>query len=396
MSRLGSETDRVNRTIWLLIIAGTLVRVALAFRFDGMILGDLRLFVKAAEVFRADPLHFYTVDNAAFPPPGGWPYPPGFLPWTLVARYLSRHVVGAYTGWWKVPMILADGCIAWVVQDHLRRIGQGPRARIASVILVALGPTFIVISAYHGHLDSLAFLPAVVAVVLWSRPETRNPWLCGALIGAGATIKIIPILMLLALLPTASSWRDRAILMGTAAGILGVVLFPFAIVDPIGVTAITRYQSVPGFGGLSLLVQLDLARNYLHVGAPAVASALGAGLLLKKAPPTVAAVLIILALYVFGGGFFFQYLIWGLPFFLLAGHRRAVTALMILAAVPEAIVYFEIQSDLAVHVFQAFMIVMYFGFVVAFLAVGRRAVVADTVQHTALPMPRPQPGTSRS
>jgi hypothetical protein len=49
-----------------------------------------------------------------------------------------------------------------------------------------LGPSFIDISGYHGQIDSVAILPAVLALMVWERrPQPTRSVRAGLLIGLG-------------------------------------------------------------------------------------------------------------------------------------------------------------------------------------------------------------------
>lgn len=385
-------SGRQRPVLWAVLTTGLLLRLFLASRpLSAATAYDGHLFTRAADIFVANPLRFYTEVSRQVPPPGGWPYPPLFLAWMTVARALALAGAGHYLAWFKLPMIAADAAIAWVVQDHVGRTGGGLGARIQSAGLIALGPTFWLISGYHGHLDSVAILPAVIATVLWERPGTRRPLLCGVLIGLGAAVKTVPILLLIPLLASSANWRERALLVLPAVFIPAIALMPFALADPGGVLSITHYQSLPGFGGYSLLLQPNLANDYLQVGPHVAPSAVstwvlahgglttlaGLGIVtpflwLRRTPPIRGAVIMWLTVYAFTGGFFFQYLVWGVPFMVLAGYRLPVAALLSLACIPEAVVYLQLQSGIAVRMFQFGMAGMYLLFVAAWaLMLGR-------------------------
>src|SRR5207302_10782054 len=104
--------------------------------------------------------------------------------------------------------IAADAAIAWLVQAGLGRAGASDRTRLSACALVALGPAFALISGMHGQIDSVAILPAVLALVVWERGGSRRALAAGLLIGRAASIKTAPGLMVLALLPSVRSRRE--------------------------------------------------------------------------------------------------------------------------------------------------------------------------------------------
>src|SRR3712207_1723439 len=117
------------------------------------------------------------------------------------------------------------------MQDFLRRRGATERTRLAAVALVALGPSFWIVSGYHGHIDSLAILSAVLIVWLWDRwpPGMRRALTCGGLVGLGIATKVVPGLVLVALLPWVRSRREALALVAPAALIPLVAFVPFLV-----------------------------------------------------------------------------------------------------------------------------------------------------------------------
>jgi hypothetical protein len=300
-----------------------------------------------------DLLHLYAIVNAHNTL--RWPYPPGYLPWLeLSGAVSSQH----FRFLIHVPPILADGAIAWLVADLLRLRGAEPWTRLAACGLVALGPSFIAISGYHGQIDSLAILPALAAMRVWlyGNPRTRA-LLAGLLIGAGTTLKKPPVFLLLALLPVARSWRERATLTASTALIPLALTAPFLVATPHATFHSLTYRGLPGAGGISLLVQPDAARTLLrqvvprlnsvdlwlfyHGGLLTLATLAAVAVLLWRArgDELHAAVLVWLTVYVFGINLFLEYLPWGLPFFLAAGYVKRTAQLQVALVIPTLIVY---------------------------------------------------------
>lgn len=346
--------------LWALLGAGVALRLVLAFAGYGSEV-DIGAMEAVARALHEDPLRFYGLVND---PDAGlvgirqWPYPPGFVPWIEVAASLDARVGLPFHGTIHVPAILADAGIAAAVAWHLAWRGAPRRCWLAAAALVALGPSFFAISGYHGQIDSAAILPGVLAVIAWDRLDpSRRALVAGALIGAGALVKWVPALLVLALLPSARSWREALVLMATPAVVLLLGLAPFLIADPAGVRGAAGYTGVPGLGGLSLLVQPELAEAWLegrgvelhevslflleNATAVVAVALLPLCLLLARARPSApdAAALAWLVLFVAIPSFVLQYAVWGLPFFLLAGFVAPVALAQAALAVPTAIVY---------------------------------------------------------
>ena len=130
-----------------------------------------------------------------------------------------------------------------------------------------------------------------------------------------------------------------------AAGVGLVAIAPYLIADPGPVLEALRYSGGPGLGGLTMFLQPALTEAFL-AGTPEVPNAAadfayrraslfvaaglaltGAFLLRHRVRPVEAAALVWLTVYVANPNFFLQYLVWGLPFFLMAGWLKEVAVL---------------------------------------------------------------------
>lgn len=347
-----------RRLLWLLIAGGLVGRVIVAFKTYGVAY-DIDSFKIVRSALASNPLHVYSIVNGH--PDNRWGYPPGFFPWIGAAQGLA-NLTGPFHGWIQLPQIAADGAIAWFVQDHLGTRGVGERLRLAAVALVALGPSFWIISGFHGQIDALAILPAVIALWLWERsePSVRRALLAGVLIGVGAAIKSVPVVMLAALLPSVRSRREAGALVAPAIAIPLIALAPFLVADLHGtVTAIRTQRALPGFGGLSLLAEPSLAKMWLHQQPQKLNSVahflfanehlvLGVLLLpvvavifLRRLRPTPAAALLWCAVVTFNPGFGFHYVVWALPFALMAGYLWQIAVVEAALFVPAALLYWH-------------------------------------------------------
>jgi len=317
------------RTRWALvwmILAGTIIRLVVAFATHGLPY-DVQSWSILRNAFNEHPLHVYALVNrdGSF----RWPYPPGSFPLMLVASG-AADIFGGFTHLVRIPSVLADAALTWLVWYGLAgRVSE--RARLAGAAVVAFGPVFITISGYAAQIDEVAILPAVVALLVWERaPERRRAWIAGLLIGVAASIKTVPLVMVLALAP---------------------------IADSSAVLELRHYQGAPGMGGLTLVLQPDLAQIWLsktvtigpvvrwlsidHAGPYniAVLAAYAAYAWRYRPDPRTAAALLWLVVLAFDSGFFFQYLVWGLPFFLLGGYLLATAALQVVVGIPMIIYY---------------------------------------------------------
>jgi hypothetical protein len=350
---------------------------------------DMQSFRLVRDVLDQGALNVY----AAFAHRGivRWPYPPAFFPWIWAAGRLSS-LGPDFAFFIRLPTIAADGAIAWLVQDTLGRCGHDPRTRLLGAAAVALGPSFIVIAGYHGQFDAVAFLPGVAAINLWTR--TDDPWrsvIAGLLIGTGGALKTVPLLLVLALLPSARSRREGVLLILSAAIPVIVVFLPFAVAGTLPSAHVLAYRGLPGAGDLSLAAQPNLAEFALGEGAPRSSGLtnllfnhgtvlIAAALVLvavigarSRARAPQMAALLWLAVYAFGINFFFQYLVWGLPFFLMAGYVRTVVALEFVLLPPTLLFYLRPwHSPTLVVVYAVIMIAAWLAALAAFGVLGWR------------------------
>jgi hypothetical protein len=328
--------------LWWIAAVGIGVRLALAFALYGS--SDITFFESIGRRTLDDPLHLYAFGDF------GWAYPPGYLPWLASAAKIDDWTGLPFQGVVQLPPILADLGIAAAVHYYLGMRGASEGQRVAGFALVMFGPVFIAISGYHGQIDSVAILPAVLALIVWERSSgSARAWVSGALIGLGGVIKTVPLLMLLPLLASVRSAREAAKLVTPAIGLVVLVSLPFYLAERHGFTQAISYSGAGSRGGLSLVLdpgfavtrRTDTGAYWLghanavatwlsnHSGAViAVALLLFVVFALRYRPePLEATMLLWLTLFAFSPNFFLQYLVWALPFFIMAGFLWQVAAL---------------------------------------------------------------------
>jgi len=338
---------------------GLVVRLVVVHLTSGDVF-DLGSMVLVHDRLQVDPLHVYSgvIEAVGGVGPPRWPYPPGFFPLIAAAGSAASRLGIGFEELLRIPGVLADAGIAWLVQGYLAGQGYGPRARVAAAALVALAPAFGIISADHGQIDAVAILPAVGALLVWERAAPdRRALAAGLLIGLGAALKTTPVFVVLALLPWARSRREAGTLVAASLLVPLAALAPFLLADGHGVLRALGYHGAPGFGGISLFVQPDLASGWLGTevvrltdasrtvsdAAPGILAltlaALGVLLWRVRPPVAVGASLVYLAVYVSGVDFFLNYLVWGLPFFLMAGWLWPVALLEVAWLIPLGVRY---------------------------------------------------------
>ena len=284
-----------------------------------------------------------------------------------MSGWLHDTTGGSFDGFVQLAPIAADVALVWAVQAYLGQRGASDRTRLTAAALVALGPSFIVISGYHGQLDPLAILFPLLGLWYWERAEGgQRAIVAGLLIGAGGAIKLPPLIVLLALLPTGRSWRERGVLFGTAAATVLLSLAPFLAADLDGtIEGIRGNQGVPAFGGISLLIQPEFAGHWLGTDPDVQLSAVSerlfdhaatvaalpilataAFVFRRRLAPAEAAVLLFITVYAFGINFAFQYVVAGLVFFLIAERIWQVAAIQAALFIPTVLLYVRERRDL--------------------------------------------------
>jgi Glycosyltransferase family 87 len=342
-----------RRAIPVVLLLGFAAQLAVALTTGSR--NDVISIEIVLHALRRHPLHVYTLANGTHFP--NWPYPGGYLPVILAVGWLADLVHIAFGHLIRAVDVCAVVALAWIAQSHLRIAGAPDRKRLAAAALIVLGPAFFAWSAYWGQIDPVAILPALLAVVLWDRLERQHrAVICGLLIGLGASFKTVPGLMLFALLPTVESPREAAGLVASAIAVPLLLSSPFLIADTHGALVPLRYHGGPGAGGISMLVEPRLARNAIEL-SPArrlsgISSALshhGSVLTLvalaalavvlwrSRVSAACAAVILWLGLYVFGVNWLGNYIIWAIPFLVVAGYLRAALLVQLLLLAPTVI-----------------------------------------------------------
>lgn len=369
--------------LMLMLAAGLAARLAMAFASYGVSY-DIDSFTIVRDALRTDPLEIYSaVNNDPFL---RWPYLPGFFPVVASAGWLADNTGLPFHGWIQVTQIAADGAIAWLVQHYLGLRGHSERARLAGAALVLLGPSFAAVSGYHGQIDQVAFLPGVVALVLWERspPGVRRALIAGALIGLGTAIKTVPIVLLAAFLPACRDRREAGALVAAAVAVPVLTLVPWLIADgEATLRSLRQHRALPGIGGISLVIQPDLGKFWLsrvpvdlsslnrtlvdHQGlAVALLMAPVAALTMaRRIAPVHAAAILLLGMEVLGISFTFQYAVWALPFALMAGYLWQVAAVQAALVIPTLLIYQGLSLSSPHRVYVPLMIVIWVALAVA-------------------------------
>ncbi len=237
----------------------------------------------------------------------------------------------------RLLQVAADVASAAFVHALASRVNP-ERAREYTVFFFA-SPAAIFLSGFHCNSDPTMIALLLAAVLCASRSAAGS----GALLGASAGIKIVP-LPLAPFFLIAMTWRQRFLFAGAAAAVLGGIFLPavhyggFTILK--NIFAYSGSGAQWGFCSVGYLVAyLSQAASkagwawmflYSHYGRNAALLAV-IGLCIyywrRPRPLVVMIGVALLAMNFFGPGFGVQYLVWPLPFLMFALPRRLAYAL---------------------------------------------------------------------
>lgn len=246
---------------------------------------------------------------------------------------LSRWVGGSFAFWIKVPAILADLGIAWLLRSS-------PRGGDVTAFLYLCNPVTLLLSAYHGQLHTVAVAATVLAFYL----AERGRWvISGLALGLAVSVRqhFAPLIMPLA-------WRSGRACAKVAAGFtcaLGLLAAPvvFHSLHPEWILAPTwkygswgytmlllqgpRMLTRFGFGDASSVT--DGLNHAVQTVGPVIYWVWATWFLWwawrhRTVDPWGQTLCFLLGLYTVSPGFGVQWLIWVIPFWLLVSRRDAM------------------------------------------------------------------------
>ena len=118
----------------------------------------------------------------------------------------------------------------------------------AALFLYAASPVSILVSGFHGNTDPVMMF--FVLLAFYFLEFRKSAWLSGAALGMAMNIKIVPLILLPALLLYFPDWRRRFSGMITAGVTFLVASLPYSLQDPLAlVRSILSYDSLYGQWG---------------------------------------------------------------------------------------------------------------------------------------------------
>jgi hypothetical protein len=217
-------------------------------------------------------------------------YPPVAEAWFTVVYRIAG--IGAHHKAWQVAGLLVDVGLVALLPRVLRAWGKDERW----TALYALSPVAVVEVVNNGHVDGLAALFVVLALLATAR---RRPVWVGALIGVATLVKLYPALLGLALVVAAGRWAWPWVSRVTAAAgaVVALAYLPHvAVVGPKVIGYLPGYLKEEHYdqGGRYLLAGLlHLPAGLTGALAFAALAAVALLVLTRRPPPPEGAALLL-------------------------------------------------------------------------------------------------------
>jgi 4-amino-4-deoxy-L-arabinose transferase-like glycosyltransferase len=146
-------------------------------------------------------------------------HPPVTGVWLSLAG-VAGHAGVSFPLFIRIPAITADVGTALLVYAMMRR-RAGVRRALASSVMVSASPVLLMVSGYHGNTDTVFVFLTLLAV--WLLADLRRPGPAGIAFALALGVKIVPVVVLPALLVVALT-QGRRNLRNFALGFAGVSL----------------------------------------------------------------------------------------------------------------------------------------------------------------------------
>ncbi len=252
-------------------------------------------------------------------------HPPSMLHGLRFLIWVSGVTGMPFEFWLRLAGILADVGTLWLICRIL-----GPRLAERSVyiavLLIAIAPTEIMISGFHGNTDPVMIFFVLAAV--WLAGYRGQAAAGGMVWGIAICIKITPIVLAPLLFLSLSGIRKRIALFSAAAAVVLIAWAPYLYREPRAVLGqVFGYKSSYGLWGISWLCR-ELANAWPASGwinsgfnrygsslvlAAIVAISVKMNLMPKKPSLYAQAGLAFLLFFSATSGFAVQYLAWLTP-----------------------------------------------------------------------------------
>ncbi len=260
-----------------------------------------------------------------------------YLPFQMIniagALWAARHSAVPFVVWLKLPALLADVAIAMTLLHVFRRWRLAPDSAVVLALLFALNPISLLITSYHGQFDAL---PVLLLVLAWWAWEQQRAGRSAVALGVAVLSKTWPLVFWPMVLLRQPNWRDRlrysAVMIAFPVGAVLLYVLAFdADPQPLLRRALT-HTGVAGYWGISAVGSLLSTWSALAASLSEWLYSLRFGLLLvvtalaiwhtRRQPSVDALLTTLLAVFAVSVGMGIQWLVWLIPFGLLALEKR--------------------------------------------------------------------------
>lgn len=258
--------------------------------------------------------------------------PPLNIPVIRVMGWFADLTGLPFRFWLRLPCILADIGSFFVVWALVKK--QTGKAQWSVLFLLALCPTSIMISGFHGNSDPVMIF--FVSFSIYLLEKRKSTWLSAVAFGLALSVKVVPLIFIPAFLFYLPTIRSRSIFLLTAAGVFVIGGMPYLLLDPrIIAVRVFGYSSYYGVWGWTRLLSAALGQaSSSHPSGIHAAINIGGKVLLlisicalsfwmnnkKEKPPLFIQCGVVTFLFMaLTPGFGIQYLSWCIPFVVAIG-----------------------------------------------------------------------------
>ncbi len=153
----------------------------------------------------------------------------------------------------RLPGILADVGSLWLVcRIAGARIAE--KSVFIAVLIIAIAPTHILISGFHGNTDPIMIFFVMLAV--WLAGYRKNSAAGGIAYGMAFCIKIAPVILVPVFFLSLNDTRKRLAFFGTAAAVVVIAWSPYVFEQPgLVMQHVFGYKSSYGLWGFSWMLR---------------------------------------------------------------------------------------------------------------------------------------------
>ncbi len=252
-------------------------------------------------------------------------HPPSMLHILSFILWISEHTHLPFQFCLRFPGILADvGSLYLICRILGDRLAE--RSVFIAVLIIAIAPTHILISGFHGNTDPVMIFFVMAAV--WLAGYREKNLAGGAAYGVALCIKIAPVMLAPVFFLSLDTLKKRIAFFAGAAAVVALGWSPYAWQEPRAVLhQVLGYKSSYGLWGFSWLLRelanawpasRSLNSGFSRIGTPLVMFAILLLSLamhrLKRKPSLYTQIgMVFLFFFTATSGFAVQYLAWLTP-----------------------------------------------------------------------------------